>query len=286
MQLHSFLLNSRSQPVLKIPARRRVAMGRLSALAMLLGMGLFGSQVLALSPGNSTEDPASEPGLSHTSPSEVLLAQGFSPPGGRGMPGRREGGGTRGDLVFQAAPPTALIPPSNLGLTLSMHPTLYFYVPIETAGLTADLVLLDSDGNTMYEARAPLPLQEGIVSIPLPASVSLEPERLYQWFFAVEVSVDDPSANIILNGWIRRAPENPELMQQFAAIAPRDQASAYTYAGLWYEALHSTAELRRTNPGDAAIEAQWQALLETVGLGAIAPKPLLSNLPVAVSPAE
>lgn len=271
MQLHSFFLNYRYLP----------------ALAVLLGASLSGSPAFARSLDVPMENSAAEPpSLIHTGPSELVIAQGFSPPGGRGMPGRREGGGTRGDLVFQGVPPTALVPTSNLGITLSSNPTLYFYVPIETAGLNADLVLLDSDGNTVYEARAPLPLQEGIVSIPLPSSVSLEPERLYQWFFAVEVSADEPSGNIILSGWLRRAPEDPELMQQFAAIAPRDQASAYTYAGLWYEALHTTAELRRANPGNAAIEAQWQALLETVELGAIASKPLLNDLPVAVSPIE
>lgn len=271
MQLHCFRLKYRY----------------LAALAVLLDVSLSGSPVFAHGLGVPLENPAAEPiSLTRTGASEILIAQGFSPPGGRGMPGRREGGGTRGDLVFQGVPPTALIPTSNLGITMSTHPTLYFYVPIETAGLNVDLVLLDSEGNTVYEIRAPLPTQEGIVSIPLPAHVNLEPERLYQWFFAVEVSADEPSSNIILNGWLRRAPENPEFVQQLATLTPQDQASAYTYAGLWYEALHSTAELRRADPGNAAIEAQWQALLEMVDLGAIATQPLLGDFPISVSPGQ
>lgn len=286
MQLRSRLLNSQYPRLLRDSASRHSARSR-SALMVLLGVGLSSSPVLALGLSVSATTAVSEPvSLSQTNRHPLLLAQGFSPPDGRGMPGRREGGGTRGGILIQGTPPTALIPSSNLGTTLSGHPTFYFYVPIETAGLNAELVLLDNEGNTLYQAIAPLPSQEGIVRVPLPSDVTLEPERLYQWFFSVVVSEDDPSANIILSGWVRRVPENPELMQQLAAIAPSERPAAYADAGLWYEALNSLAELHQSNPTDPTVQSQWEALLRSVDLGAIAPQPLLPALPVAVTPAE
>jgi len=253
-------------------------------LVALLGMGLSTNRGAVLSATSSAG--IAVPAVNPVSPSanpDLRLAQGFIP-NADGMPGRREGGGTRGQLTFADSPPTALIPKSNLGATLAASPTLYFYVPEETAGLEAEVLLMDGDGNTVYQAVAPLPAQAGVVSVPLPADLALEPERFYQWFFSVLISQDDPSANIILSGWLWRVPADSELATSLAGLPLAEQPTAYTEAGLWFDALNSIAELRRANPGDATAQGQWAALLEAVELEAIAPQPLLSDLPVAVSP--
>jgi hypothetical protein len=285
MQLRSFVFHSQHPWFLLGATRCSSAIARLSTLA-ILGVTLAGHPVFALSLSHTGETSAPDPISSHSGTSDVLVAEGFSPPDGRGMPGRREGGGTRGGLIIEGTPPTALVPASNVGTTLAEHPTLYFYVPTETAGLNTEVILLDNDGNTVYQTSTLLPSEEGIVSLSLPPDVTLEPEHLYQWIFSVVVSEDDPSANIILSGWIRRIAETPELAQQLAAIAPSEHPTIYADAGLWYEALNSLAELRRNDPDNAAVELQWSALLESVELGAITSKPLLSNLPAVGSPTE
>jgi len=255
--------------------------GSFPLLLVLLGMGGFASRGVALNSVLPNTQGQQIAVVEPTIPERALMAQAFTPDP-RGMPGRREGGGTRGTLAVMEIPPTALIPATNLGTTLSAHPTLYFYVPAETGGLTAEFMLLDSQGETLYHVSAPLPSQEGIVSVPLPTDLSLESERNYQWFFSVEISENDPSANIILSGWVWRVPENPALMQDIEAIALADQPKAYAEAGLWYDAVTALVNLQQANPGSATVQGQWTTLLESVALQDIASKPLLDALPVTV----
>ncbi|MBD0345660.1 MAG: DUF928 domain-containing protein [Coleofasciculus sp. Co-bin14] len=44
---------------------------------------------------------------------------------------------------------------------------------------------------------------------------------------------------------------------------------------MWYDAIISLADLRRSQPGDLTVASTWKELLRSVGLEAIATKPLL-----------
>lgn len=256
-------------PNIKFPRSVRFVLGP----ALGVAIAIWGTGGLRPATAVIHEQPQPTSGPSYR------IAQGFNPPDGRGMPGRREGGGTRGGIVIHGTPPIALIPPSNLGTTLTGHPTFFFYVPAETGGMNAEFQLLTDQGDLVYQAMIPLPFEEGILSLPLPESMAdLELQRDYQWFFSVVVLPDDPSGDINLSGWVHRRSPDPSLTQQLEAALPADQPGLYGAAGIWHEALDVLAALRLADPQNVTLQSQWTVLLESVDLGAIAPKPLLGSL--------
>lgn len=64
-------------------------------------------------------------------------------------------------------------------------------------------------------------------------------------------------------------------MNQLEKASPRDAWRVYGQAGIWQETLTTLAQLRRANPNDSAVAAEWEDLLKEVGLGAIAKEPLI-----------
>jgi hypothetical protein len=200
-------------------------------------------------------------------------AQGYTPPD-RGLPGRREGGGTRGDCQASQPGLTALMPDSNLGRTMAERPTFFWYMPQSAAA--AEFVLLDANNTELYKTLVPVPSQSGIVSLNLPDSVSaLEVGQSYRWYFSLVCDPLDRSADTFTSGWVERVDRNPALLQEIAAAPPTEQAMLYAKAGLWYEALAVLATLRQSQPQNAALVTQWQTLLESVGLEQVADQPLL-----------
>jgi Domain of Unknown Function (DUF928) len=79
-----------------------------------------------------------------------------------------------------------------------------------------------------------------------------------------------------VGGWIERAEPNDTLKQQLANLAPVERASLYAKQGFWYDALTTLVELQKTQPNDPALAASWAALMQSVGLDAIATK-LVNN---------
>jgi Domain of Unknown Function (DUF928) len=210
-----------------------------------------------------------------------LLAQEFEPPD-QGLPGRREGGGTRGGCLAQAgAQPhslTALIPATNTGRTVTAHPSLFWYVPQNTAA-AAEFVLLDAANTEIYKTILPISQQPGVLSLSLPADGSvpaLEVGKSYRWYFSLICDPLDRSADSFTTGWVQRTEPSTALAQQLSAAAEEEKPLIYASAGIWYEALAGLAELRREQPQNAQVQTQWQTLLESVGLAQIADQPLLS----------
>lgn len=203
-----------------------------------------------------------------------MLAQ-FTPPE-NGLPGRREGGGTRGGCATQQPALTALIPETNLGLTLQEYPTLFWYVPPNTAA-AAEFVLLDQNNAEVYTAMVPITNQAGLVQVSLPTDGSvppLETDKLYHWYFSLICDPLDRSADQFTDGWVKRTQPNPELVQQLAAAPEQVKFSVYGEWGIWYDAISSLAALRQQQPENVELAKHWQALLESVGLATIADQPL------------
>ncbi|MGV0106699.1 hypothetical protein NSTCB13_05531 [Nostoc sp. DSM 114160] len=48
----------------------------------------------------------------------------------------------------------------------------------------------------------------------------------------------------------------------------------YAASGIWYEVLHTLVQQRLSDPRDRTVMANWQALLESVGLKDLVSKPL------------
>jgi hypothetical protein len=202
------------------------------------------------------------------------LAQ-FTPPD-NGMPGRREGGGTRGGCATQQPALTALIPKTNLGLTMQDYPTFFWYIPPNTAA-AAEFVLLDQNNAEVYTAMVPLTHQAGVVQVSLPTDGTvppLETGSLYHWYFSLICDPLDRSADQFTDGWVQRTHPSEALTQQLATAPDSAKFALYSEAGIWYDAIATLAALRQQQPENAEFTQQWQTLLESVGLAAIADQPL------------
>ncbi|GAB4160077.1 MAG: hypothetical protein Fur0046_39310 [Cyanobacteria bacterium J069] len=222
----------------------------------------------------------------------AALAQDYVPPN-RGLPGRREGGGTRGcwtspTLTSSQNRLTALVPAQNLGYTLNEHPTFFVYIPAFYAdkAVAAEFILSDDQDNEIYRTRFTTADQSGILRISLPAEANMAPlevGRDYHWSFALVCDLNDPSGNLVVDSWIQRVQPSPALAASLAQASPDELPALYAQSGIWYDALSSLTDPYR-QPTDPATTAQWQTLLNAVGLSNIAAElptvaPSASRLP-------
>jgi len=197
----------------------------------------------------------------------------FRPPN-RGMPGRREGGGTRGgSCPVQQPGLTALMPDSNLGLTVASQPTFFWYVPQNSAA-AAEFTLLGPDNTERYKTLVTVPTEAGIVSLSLPQDKGLEAGQSYRWYFSLICDPLDRSEDSFTTGWVERIEPNADLSKALKTAPAADLPNLYAQAGLWYDALTALASLRQSQPQNTAVVAQWQDLLQSVGLKALADQPV------------
>jgi Domain of Unknown Function (DUF928) len=223
------------------------------------------------------------------------------PPPDNGAPTQREGAASRGPCVGASKSLTALVPlvkhtsvPQNaagvvLGKTAASHPSLWFYVPYTlTSDHPLEFVLQDEAGKEIYStALKASETKPGVVGFKLPTSVpALESGKRYRWFFSVYCNQDSP---VIVTGFLDRVALNPSLVDQLEQATATEKVALYRKSDLWHEALTTLAELRRQNPEEAQLKAEWTDLLQSIGLKAIAPEPLTailtqSNTKIEVKP--
>ncbi len=206
---------------------------------------------------------------------------GFTVPD-RGLPGRREVGGTRnGSSLFTGTALMGLIPASGFGTTTAAYPTLLVYVPAGAAGYTADLTVLSEEGDQVYATTFELPADQGVMAIALPQNGSMPPLEIgknYQWMFAIHTNESDRSGDPVAEGWIQRIEPTAALQQQLAATRPIDHPNLYADAGIWYETINALAALRRANPDNPLFAYQWQRIMDAVELRELSDKPVLTDV--------
>ena len=204
------------------------------------------------------------------------------PPDDINAPGNRVGGGKRGcESMQQPATSsekllTALVPVYKstdaglvLGLTTTSHPTFWFYVPYVTT-VSAEFVLQNEAGQTVYQSPVSLSGTPGVVSLSLPSTASpLEIGKRYHWYFNVYCNPQQPP--VFVDGWIKRTELNPALKSQLEKATPKQRVALYATHGIWHEALTASAELRHLDPK----RTDWVAMLEAVGLSDIASEPIV-----------
>jgi Domain of Unknown Function (DUF928) len=193
----------------------------------------------------------------------------FAPPGGTAPTGRRQGGGGRGPLcpAFLEASIKALVPAQNgsddstqsistelvWGKTTEEYPTLWFYIPYEADILkSAKLVVLDESKQLLPKYPLMINLAEtpGIISIRLPHPLALN--KQYGWYFSVICSIDKPSRNPSIRGWIQRVD----------AIATKEYQS-YAENGIWYDLVTDLIDRYQRDPN--RYREDWLGLLEYLG---------------------
>jgi hypothetical protein len=203
----------------------------------------------------------------------------YVPPNNLCIPGRREGGGTRGDCLNSPQPLMALMPENSYGETISAYPTFFWFVP-DVPAQAAEFVLYDDDGNEVYYTTFRVTGTSGILSLTLPETADLLPLEMgksYEWVFSLICDEQDRSGDLFTTGWLRRVESTPTLQQQLTTATTSDRANVYAQQGLWYDALAEIATQYRANPSDAAIANQWTLLLNSVGLASFTSEPLLPN---------
>lgn len=207
-----------------------------------------------------------------------VMAQEYVPPN-RGLPGRREGGGTRGcwTVNSSSATPnlTAVVPDRNFGYTTQAHPSFFVYVPPAYAerAKAAEFVLSDSQGNPVYSVTfQTVPGDNPITRLDLPQEANVAPLAIgedYQWSFSLICDLTDRSADFVVDSWIQRIEPDAALAIALQGARPEQYPELYAGAGIWYDALTSIVDLNRST--DVAVTtAQWQTLLNSVGLDNLA----------------
>lgn len=216
-------------------------------------------------------------GCSITTILTTASAQTYIPPD-RGLPGRREGGGTRGNCILSQPALTALVPQSNFGLTTQAHPTLFWYVPKTITNLV-EFELRDEQDNVIYIQQMQLTNTGGIIQLQLPqeAQTTLEVGKRYHWYFAVICDPTDRSGDALTEGWIERTTLDASLVSQLEQTTGVERAVLYAQSGIWFDALDTLVDLQNTEADQTAVRNIWTELLTDVNLSDLADKPFVST---------
>lgn len=278
----------------KLP-RSKIQLSFAGAIALFIFFSIpIQVQAQSNRPATSKQQPQQKP------PSEQKNkpADRFVPPTppDYSSPGQREGAASRGGCPRMEKPLTALVPVTKAAsgekqqgklamaaesvwsVTAAEHPTFLFYVPYSPPSLkSVEFALQDRDDNDVYRTAVKLPATSGIVSLNLPAaSKPLLIGKPYHWFFKIYCNPQTTSVPIFVEGWVQRVTPSPTLANQLKTASPQQRINLYATNGLWHDALTSLAELRLVNPNDANLKANWNKLLQSVGLADIASKPIVN----------
>ncbi|MBE9124889.1 MULTISPECIES: DUF928 domain-containing protein [unclassified Coleofasciculus] len=206
---------------------------------------------------------------------------------GRGRPGDRKSAASRGQCHLGNSSESlyALIPDTNLGLTVDGHPTFWFYFPDQVSKFhSMKFALWSEKGQKIYETTyQAATIQPGVVSIPVPETAPvLEQNQNYNWILTAYCEdpqqASDPTdpQKVRVRGSIQRITPTPELEQELkAAVTPREQAYLYAQKGVWFNALTILGNLRRTETGNGTLDTDWTNLLSDIGLNEISQKPIV-----------
>ncbi len=219
----------------------------------------------------------------------AAMAVEFKPPR-RGVPGRREGGGTRDPRACIQGNPArlaAIMPETNLGLTTTAYPRFFWYMP-KTRAKFAEFALFEvneklEETTTVYKTTFSLAGTPGVASLALPAQATLPPLTVgkdYRWSLKLicnPSAPNDSQQNPAVNGFVQRVEPDATLSSKLAKADPRDRVALYANNGIWFDTITTLAELRCARPQDTGLAASWSALMKSVKLDVIAEQPLIQQ---------
>ena len=235
-------------------------MNTISRLGMLL--------VLVLAPFSTLVSAEEAQGDVVQQTQAVSTGFSYRPPM-RGAPASRVGGASRG--VGDATLELSVLAPDHTGLTTKSQPTLYWYLS-KPANARLDVTVISDDKiDPLLEKVIGIPKSAGIQRLDLAtAGTTLEPGVEYRWFVSVTPDEEQRSNDIVASGTIEYTAPDADLERMIATSGELDQAGIYAENGVWYDAIDSLSRAIERNPGDASLHALRAAMLEQVGLKAIA----------------
>jgi hypothetical protein len=234
----------------------------------------------------------------------VALAEPYQPPPGIGLPGPREGAGTRGCIFRNPESPEtpaaviALMPENNVGWTTEAYPQFHWYLPLNLAAfveVTVFQVAEDVSPETnfktinddttsgvyvLHQSRFAVTGDAGIASLQLPSNASLPPLEVGQrYYWQVQLFCDTESTvgELAVGGWIERREPSEALALELAQASASDRIGLYASNGYWFNAVDGLIALQTQDSEDATAIARWQELLDSVGLLPIADQAFLGQ---------
>jgi hypothetical protein len=199
-------------------------------------------------------------------------------------PARRVGGGVRGN--FESAQScvtdtqkelTALLPKAEVSLTTQGYPMFFWYVPPTSPAMIEFDLIDDTNGDIIYQSKIKTDGEVGIISLSLPENTSLPPLEIgkdYYWSFTILCDRLNWQVNPSVEGLIRRVEPSANLVQALSQASGMERVRLYANSGIWHDTIAELATLRRSNPNDAQLMAEWEELLRSVELDALIEEPL------------
>ena len=181
----------------------------------------------------------------------------------KGAPGKRADAGSRSGCPVLDECLVALVPATNIGLTIAERPTFWFYVPYQPSAKSfGKFQLLNEQQKVIYETSTRIIGTPGIIGINLPRP--LETNKRYQWVFSFIYDTDATvDASVSVNGSVKRISLAPELRKKLeSAKTPQQKMLLYADNGLWYDLLTTLIKERRQKPQDVQLTNNWKELLE------------------------
>jgi hypothetical protein len=103
----------------------------------------------------------------------------------------------------------------------------------------------------------------------------LEVGKNYTWIFSLVCDPQDRSSDQVESGVVRRVELSAEILRELENADPRQKTFIYAEKGIWQDALGTLAAARRPNPNEPVFQSDWESLLDSVTLGAIAKEPIV-----------
>jgi hypothetical protein len=187
----------------------------------------------------------------------------------RGAPGGRVGGGTRG--IGEESIALFALAPNHVALTVQEQPTLYWYLSKPAKHPIELKIMIEKDTHPLLETRILLPSQPGIYPLRLSDfDIRLATGTPYRWFLTLIPDPNRRSRDIVAGATIERV-EAPETLRSRLLKASREETPhVYAGAGMWYDAFMAISNLIADAPDNPAFRKHRAALLEQVGLPAVA----------------
>ena len=175
----------------------------------------------------------------------------------RGTPRGNQSPGTRrpeNPCPAIAQPLSAINANNGSDFTAEASPTFVFYVPYRAEAVDSlEFLLLDGqERRTLYRTEVTPAAAPGLVTVSIPEDTVLMTDSLYRWYLKLDCTGSEAeSPYVVVDGWVQR-------------IAPGEETA-------WYDEVSDRALTLIAAPQDPQAQADWQTLLDTLGLNNLSP---------------
>lgn len=198
----------------------------------------------------------------------------IAPVGTTSTTSRTKGAGSRGCEGASDTNLQLLVPEDHIPLTVSEHPTFFWYVSDTSLPVRFTLVepgVAEPIVDRSFKVKRP-----GIVQFRLSSDIpGLVLGREYRWTVSLVCNKERPSENTYAYSSIMRVVVTPELARMLATSQEVQKRSlAYAQSGIWYDALLTSYMNYRDNPQGKVASWYFARLLTQIGMPTVSQRQL------------